>query len=209
MIYFSGSGFYCVAKLNLCYRWYFTLSLFKPNKKIVQKSFKAYCCVLLKNQHRTMTPPPTSLSTIKLHKNYAYLLIFQQEIPTRIWCVQGMFHNCSVLPFGSSVNGFGKYHGDQDMILSLNGFHIQKVGISLVVSEEGSFFHKFCYQKILQQRLCNNVHTYLDKWFRILIKQGTTSTNEVFSISARHSTSRSKWIYIVPTVQYSVSTAHW
>eukprot|EP00088_Acartia_fossae_P070781 TRINITY_DN9561_c0_g1_i4.p1 TRINITY_DN9561_c0_g1~~TRINITY_DN9561_c0_g1_i4.p1 ORF type:complete len:622 (-),score=62.01 TRINITY_DN9561_c0_g1_i4:53-1918(-) len=54
------------------------------------------------------------------HTRVRFLLCRQIEL-----MLQGMFHNCSVLPFGSSVNGFGKYHGDQDMILSLNGFHMK------------------------------------------------------------------------------------
>ncbi|XP_076366914.1 poly(A) RNA polymerase, mitochondrial-like isoform X2 [Tachypleus tridentatus] len=34
--------------------------------------------------------------------------------------LSGMFPNCQVLPFGSSVNGFGKNFCDLDMLLSLN-----------------------------------------------------------------------------------------
>lgn len=35
-------------------------------------------------------------------------------------CLSGMFPNCAVYPFGSSVNGFGKMNCDLDLVLRLN-----------------------------------------------------------------------------------------
>jgi len=48
------------------------------------------------------------------HIRVRYMLCRQIEL-----LLQGIFHHSSVIPFGSSVNGFGDIHGDQDMILSL------------------------------------------------------------------------------------------
>ena len=57
-----------------------------------------------------------------------------------------MFHHCSVLPFGSSVNGFGQIHGDQDMILLLNG-------LDNVVSKNQNIKNNFYTRDMFKKRV--------------------------------------------------------
>lgn len=35
--------------------------------------------------------------------------------------LSGLLENCRVVPFGSSVNGLGRYNSDLDMAMLLNG----------------------------------------------------------------------------------------
>jgi len=89
------------------------------------------------------------------HIRVRYLACRQIEL-----LLQGIFRHCSVIPFGSSVNGFGDVHGDQDMILSLTKLHL--LGEEDDAECEGRLvFHTksttFYRDRALIQRYCDQV----------------------------------------------------
>jgi len=65
-----------------------------------------------------------------------YMVCRQVEL-----AVRGMFFNATVLPFGSSVNGFGQHSGDQDMVLALDPRERNKEEMSRLVFHSKSFVY--------------------------------------------------------------------